>query len=150
MIKALTFGASADYSVAKSALSKYAAACQYVTPEFIVATKLSEAIGKPDGMVYTGSYYHKVTPKMQVRGRSLGAAHRVPTLSSIGTARTCPLPSPQQLRSPDQRARGSPCAHGMRLLPAALPAAAHTLRRGPRRPTTRLAPSRGEVCNLSG
>jgi len=64
--KALTFGASADYSVAKSALAKYAAACQFVQPDFTVVAKLDEAIGKADGMVYTASYYHKVSPKMQV------------------------------------------------------------------------------------
>mmetsp|Transcript_11236 Transcript_11236/g.34622 ORF Transcript_11236/g.34622 Transcript_11236/m.34622 type:complete len:145 (-) Transcript_11236:676-1110(-) len=60
-----TFGASADYSVAKSALNKYAAACQYTTPEFTVMAKLNEDIAKPDGMIYTGSYYHKVSSKMQ-------------------------------------------------------------------------------------
>jgi voltage-dependent anion channel protein 2 len=64
--KALTFGACADYSVSKSSLSKYAAACQYVAPDFTVCAKLNEALGKPDGMVYAGSYYHKVSPKMQV------------------------------------------------------------------------------------
>jgi hypothetical protein len=90
MIKALTFGAAADYSVAKSALSTYAAACQYVTPEFIVAAKLSEAIGKPGGMVYTGSYYHKVTPKMQVRGQTLDPAQLARRLPPVGTARTAP------------------------------------------------------------
>nr|ABI13166.1 putative outer mitochondrial membrane protein porin [Emiliania huxleyi] len=64
--KALTFGACADYSVSKSSLSKYAAACQYVAPDFTVCAKLNEALGKPGGMVYAGSYYHKVSPKMQV------------------------------------------------------------------------------------
>eukprot|EP00962_Isochrysis_galbana_P022443 scaffold6711_cov118-Isochrysis_galbana.AAC.31 len=97
MIKAFTFGASADYSVAKSALSKYAAACQYVSPEFIVATNLSEAIGKPDGMVYTGSYYHKVTPKMQVRGHGLGAAQLDETPPPVGAARTAPRITPTAL-----------------------------------------------------
>mmetsp|Transcript_11235 Transcript_11235/g.34616 ORF Transcript_11235/g.34616 Transcript_11235/m.34616 type:complete len:115 (-) Transcript_11235:1118-1462(-) len=68
-----TFGASADYSVAKSALNKYAAACQYTTPEFTVMAKLNEDIAKPDGMIYTGSYYHKVSSKMQVCSRATAA-----------------------------------------------------------------------------
>ncbi|EOD21373.1 hypothetical protein EMIHUDRAFT_444491 [Emiliania huxleyi CCMP1516] len=59
-VAALTFGACADYSVSKSSLSKYAAACQYVAPDFTVCAKLNEALGKPGGMVYAGSYYHKV------------------------------------------------------------------------------------------
>lgn len=75
--KALTFGASADYSVAKSALAKYAAACQFVQPDFTVVAKLDEAIGKADGMVYTASYYHKVSPKMQAPRRR----HRRPPAS---------------------------------------------------------------------
>lgn len=65
---ALTMGCSADYSLKKSALTKYGLACQYVAPDFVVAAKIDEAIGKSDGQVYTCSYYHKVSGDMQVGG----------------------------------------------------------------------------------
>jgi len=60
----VTLGCSADYSTAKSALTKYAAACQLVQPDFTVAAKLATACGK--SQTYTGTYYHKVSGDMQV------------------------------------------------------------------------------------
>mmetsp|Transcript_58999 Transcript_58999/g.97541 ORF Transcript_58999/g.97541 Transcript_58999/m.97541 type:complete len:287 (+) Transcript_58999:60-920(+) len=63
---ALTVGASADYNVSKSALTKYAAAGQYAASDFTIAAKLSEALGKPDGKVFEGSYFHTVSKAMQV------------------------------------------------------------------------------------
>lgn len=63
---ALTVGGSADYNVSKSALKNYAFAGQYAASDFTIATKLSESIGKQDGKLFEGSYYHTVSKAMQV------------------------------------------------------------------------------------
>jgi voltage-dependent anion channel protein 2 len=79
----MTLGCSADYSTAKGALAKYAAACQYVTPDFSVMAKLAETVGK--GQTYTGSYYHKVSGDMQVGGEVSKASGK----SEVGLAFGC-------------------------------------------------------------
>merc|ERR1711957_947180 len=61
----VTLGAECGYSTTKSALSKYAAACQYVQPDFTVSAKMAEVIKTP-GSVFSGAYYHKVSAEMQV------------------------------------------------------------------------------------
>jgi len=60
---AMTMGCSADYCTRKSAVQKYAAACQFVQPEFIVSAKLAEAKG---AKTVSCSYYHKASADMQL------------------------------------------------------------------------------------
>jgi voltage-dependent anion channel protein 2 len=72
---ALTVGAECGYSTSKSALSKYAAACQYVQPDFTVSAKLAEAMSKP-GKNFSGAYYHKVSGDMQVGAELSKAASK--------------------------------------------------------------------------
>ena len=84
--KAFTFGASADYSVPKSGLTKYAAACQFGAPEFTVCGKLSESIGKADGAVYSFSYFHKISPKMQVSSEVVKASKKSDIALAFGCA----------------------------------------------------------------
>jgi voltage-dependent anion channel protein 2 len=62
----ITVGAECGYSTTKSALSKYAAACQYVQPDFTVSAKLSEVLAKSGSQTFSGAYYHKVSGDMQV------------------------------------------------------------------------------------
>jgi voltage-dependent anion channel protein 2 len=69
----LSVGAECGYSTSKSALSKYAAACQYVQPDFVVSMKLAEAMAKP-GKSFSGAYYHKVSGDMQVGAELAKAA----------------------------------------------------------------------------
>lgn len=59
----MTMGCSADYCTRKSAVQKYAAACQFVQPEFIVSAKLAEAKG---AKTVSCSYYHKASADMQL------------------------------------------------------------------------------------
>jgi voltage-dependent anion channel protein 2 len=77
---ALTFGCSVDYSTTKNALTKYAAACQFVQKDFSVIAKCAQAVGK-GSPAYTGMYFHKVSDDMQVgaelthtSGKDLGLA----------------------------------------------------------------------------
>ena len=60
---AFAFGVDCGYSTAKGALSKYAAACQFVQPEFTVAAKCDDKGGKK---TLSCSYYHKVSGDMQL------------------------------------------------------------------------------------
>jgi len=71
----VSVGAECTYSTSKSALAKYAAACQYVQPDFTVAMKLSEALAKP-GKTFAGTYYHKVSGDMQVGAELSKAASK--------------------------------------------------------------------------
>jgi len=60
---ALTMGADCAYSTQKSQLSKYAAACQFVQPDFVFSAKCAEAKG---AKTLSCAYYHKVSSLMQV------------------------------------------------------------------------------------
>lgn len=60
---ALTCGADCAYNTGKGALAKYAFACQFVQPDFIVSAKLANAKGANTASC---GYYHKVSPLMQV------------------------------------------------------------------------------------
>jgi len=60
---ALTCGADCAYSTPKAALSKYAAACQFVQPDFTVSAKCANAKG---ATTLSCGYYHKVSSLMQV------------------------------------------------------------------------------------
>merc|ERR1711920_37920 len=62
----VTMGGSADYSVSKAAMTKYAAALQWDASDFAITTKYSEALAKADSKTYEGSYFHKVSSAMQV------------------------------------------------------------------------------------
>jgi len=84
--QSVTLGCSMDYSTTKSALTKLGAALQFVQPDFTVVAKCSDSVGKADGQVYTGSYYHKVSGDMQV-GAELTKAMNKPDVSlAFGTA----------------------------------------------------------------
>jgi voltage-dependent anion channel protein 2 len=61
-----TLGCTADYSLSKSAIGKYAVACQYVQPDFTLCSKISDAPSKPGSKAYSGSYFHKISSAMQV------------------------------------------------------------------------------------
>jgi len=61
----VTVGGEVEYSAAKSAMTKYAAAMQFDQPDFTIMTKLSESMSA-GGQEYTGSYFHKVSSSMQV------------------------------------------------------------------------------------
>ena len=61
----ITLGASADYSVSKSAMTGYCAALQFDASDFTLTGKLTEKLPS-GGKTYTGSYYHKVSGAMQV------------------------------------------------------------------------------------
>ena len=71
----MTLGAECGYSTTKSALSKYAAACQYVQPDFTVSAKMAEVMKTP-GSVFSGAYYHKVSSEMQVGAEIKKAASK--------------------------------------------------------------------------
>merc|ERR1711865_575008 len=71
----VTLGAECGYSTTKSALSKYAAACQYVQPDFTVSAKMAEVMKTP-GSVFSGAYYHKVSSEMQVGAEIKKAASK--------------------------------------------------------------------------
>jgi voltage-dependent anion channel protein 2 len=60
----LTAGAECGFNTAKSVLTKYTAACQYVQPDFTVVAKILAP--KAAALDFTGSYYHKVSGEMQV------------------------------------------------------------------------------------
>jgi len=70
-----TVGAECGYNTSTSALSKYAAACQFVQPDFTVSAKLSEAMAKP-GKSFSGAYHHKVSGDMQVGAELSKAANK--------------------------------------------------------------------------
>lgn len=88
----LVMGCSADTTLApKFALGKYAAACQFVQPDFTLAAKLSDS-SKPGSTVYEGSYFHKVSPAMQVGaevkkakdvGVAFGCAYKLDKATSV-------------------------------------------------------------------
>jgi len=59
----LTLGIDCAYSTTKSTLTKYAAACQFVQPDFVVDMKCANAKG---ANTLSCGYYHKVSPLMQV------------------------------------------------------------------------------------
>ena len=80
----VTLGAECGYSTTKSALSKYAAACQYVQPDFTVSAKMAEVMKTP-GSVFSGAYYHKVSSEMQVGAEIKKAA----TKSDVDLAFGC-------------------------------------------------------------
>ena len=80
----MTLGAECGYSTTKSALSKYAAACQYVQPDFTVSAKMAEVMKTP-GSVFSGAYYHKVSSEMQVGAEIKKAA----TKSDVDLAFGC-------------------------------------------------------------
>mmetsp|Transcript_17383 Transcript_17383/g.37394 ORF Transcript_17383/g.37394 Transcript_17383/m.37394 type:complete len:284 (+) Transcript_17383:25-876(+) len=78
---AITVGGSLDYSVPKSAMTKYAAAAEFSAADYSVAAKLSEVLAKADSKTYECSYFHKVSPAMQVgtevkmaKGKDVGLA----------------------------------------------------------------------------
>jgi voltage-dependent anion channel protein 2 len=79
----MSVGAECAYSTSKSALSKYAAACQYVQPDFTVSAKLAEAMSKP-GKNFSGAYYHKVSGDMQVGAELVKAASKPEVDLSFG------------------------------------------------------------------
>jgi voltage-dependent anion channel protein 2 len=60
---AMAMGLDGAYSVKKGAISKYAAACQYVQPEFTVSAKMEDKGGKK---TVSCSYFHKVSGDMQL------------------------------------------------------------------------------------
>lgn len=60
---ALTCGLDCGYSTPKSALTKYALACQFVQPEFTVSAKCADSKGSK---TLSCGYYHKVSSLMQV------------------------------------------------------------------------------------
>lgn len=61
-----TMGCDAAYSTSKSALTKYAVAAEYAQKDYTVAASLTEAVGKPNGSTYMGSYFHSVSSALQV------------------------------------------------------------------------------------
>ena len=61
MYNALALGIDGAYS--KGAVQKYAAACQFVQPDFTVAAKMNDKGGK---QTLSCSYYHKVSSEMQL------------------------------------------------------------------------------------
>lgn len=63
MMGDITAGLDCAYSVPKGSLTKYAAACQLVKPEFVVSAKLADSKG---AKTLSCSYYHKVSSLMQV------------------------------------------------------------------------------------
>jgi len=58
-----TMGGDCTYSTAKSALQKYAAACQFVQPDFIVSAKCQNDKG---ANTLSCGYFHKVSGDLQV------------------------------------------------------------------------------------
>jgi voltage-dependent anion channel protein 2 len=58
---ALTCGVDTAFSTSKMALSKYAASCEFVQPDFIVMSKWESKDKK-----LSCSYFHKVSPDMQL------------------------------------------------------------------------------------
>ena len=60
---ALTCGLDCGYSTAKGSLGKYAAACQFVQPDFTVGAKCEDKGGKK---TLSCSYFHKVSGDMQL------------------------------------------------------------------------------------
>lgn len=62
----VTMGGSTDYSISKAAMTKYAAALQWDASDYVITTKLSEALAKANSKMYEGSYFHKVSSAMQV------------------------------------------------------------------------------------
>lgn len=84
--KSLVFGASADYAVPKSAVTKYLVGAQYTAPDFTVAAKVSEAIGKPDGAVYACSYLHSISKRMQVGTELTKASKKSDVALAFGCA----------------------------------------------------------------
>ena len=81
-----TLGGSVDYSAQKGALTKYAAAGQFVQPEFTLCAKVSEAVGKPAGMTFAGSYFHKVSSEMQVGAELSKAMNKSDVALAFGCA----------------------------------------------------------------
>jgi len=78
----MVMGCSADMDLASSSMGDKAAACQFVQPDFTLAAKLSEAKSK---QVYEGSYFHKVSPAMQV-GTSITKAAGADLALAFGCA----------------------------------------------------------------
>jgi len=60
---AWAMGVDCTYSGSKGVLAKYAAACQYVQPEFIVSAKCEDKSGSK---TLSCTYYHKVSSDMQL------------------------------------------------------------------------------------
>jgi len=60
---AMAMGLDCSYSVAKSGLNKYAAACQFVQPEFTVSAKCED---KKGSKTLSCAYFHKVSSDMQL------------------------------------------------------------------------------------
>jgi len=58
----MALGIDCTYSTPKGVLDKYAAACQFVQPDFVVSAKFADSKGK----TLSCGYYHKVSPLMQV------------------------------------------------------------------------------------
>lgn len=63
MYAAMAMGMDCAYSAKKSTLTKYAAACQYVQPEFVVSAKCED---KGGSKTLSCSYFHKVSSDMQL------------------------------------------------------------------------------------
>jgi len=59
----MAVGIDCAYSTPKSALTKYAAACQCLQPDFVVSAKCADSKGSK---TLSCGYYHKVSPLMQV------------------------------------------------------------------------------------
>jgi len=80
---AFAFGIDCAYNAGKGSISKYAAACQFVQPEFIVSAKCDDKGGKK---TLSCSYYHKVSGDMQV-GVAIGKPLSKPDVNiEFGTA----------------------------------------------------------------
>lgn len=60
---AFTMGVDCSYSAKKGAVQKYAAACQYVQPEFIVSAKCEDKAG---AKTLSCGYYHKMSSDLQL------------------------------------------------------------------------------------
>jgi len=80
---AMNMGLDCTYCTNKMAVQKYAAACQFVQPEFIVSAKCDDKGGKK---TLSCSYYHKVSKDMQL-GVAVGKPLSKPDVNiEFGTA----------------------------------------------------------------
>lgn len=65
-VSSVTLGADVGLSTRTNSLTNYSAALQFAQPDFTLMAKLADPSATGQNMQYTGSYFHKVSPSMQV------------------------------------------------------------------------------------
>ena len=83
MYNALAMGIDCGYDTKKGALQKYAAACQFVQPDFTFTAKCDDKGGKK---TLSCSYFHKVSGDMQL-GVAIGSPPRSRPVASHAARR---------------------------------------------------------------